>query len=84
MREEMDKLQKEIQTLEDSVHSKTDAQKLAETRLENRYMRTGPENCMDEPEIGLKDEVLQLRQTIKDIRDQINCAKYVHIYLIII
>ncbi|GLV34019.1 uncharacterized protein CBL_11098 [Carabus blaptoides fortunei] len=75
MREEMDKLKKEIQTLEDSVQSKTDAQKLAETRLENRYMRTGPENCMDEPEIGLKNEVLQLRQTIQDIRDQINCAK---------
>lgn len=29
----------------------------------------------DEPEMGLKDEVLQLRQTRQDLRDKINCAK---------
>lgn len=29
----------------------------------------------DEAEQGLKDEVLQLRQTRKDLLDKINCAK---------
>lgn len=77
MREEMEKLEKEIKTLEGTLQAKIDAQKLTETRLENRYLRTGPENCRDEPELGLREESVQLKQTIKDIHDKIDCAKYV-------
>lgn len=29
----------------------------------------------DEPEMGLKDEVLQLRQTRQDLKNKIDCAK---------
>lgn len=75
MREEMDKVLKEIRTLEEALLAKTDALKLCETRLENRSYRPGIELARDEPEAGLKDEVLQLRQTRQDLKDKINCAK---------
>lgn len=75
MREEMEKVEKEIRTLGDALQAKTDALKLAETRLENRSYRPGFELARDEAEQGLKDEVLQLRQTRKDLQDKINCAK---------
>ncbi|KAG5861019.1 hypothetical protein JTB14_005141 [Gonioctena quinquepunctata] len=39
MREEVEKVQKEIKALEDALMAKTDALKLAETRLENRSYR---------------------------------------------
>lgn len=75
MRDEMEKVVKEIRTLEDALQGKTDALKLAETRLENRSYRPGFELTRDEAEHGLKDEVLQLRQTRTDLLDKINCAK---------
>ncbi|KAH1011294.1 tektin-2-like [Dendroctonus ponderosae] len=75
MREEMQKVAKEITTLENALQAKTDALKLAETRLENRSYRPGFELARDEAEQGLKDEVLQLRQTRQDLLDKINCAK---------
>ncbi|XP_076264113.1 tektin-2 [Rhynchophorus ferrugineus] len=75
MREEMQKVEREIRALEEALQAKTDALKLAETRLENRSYRPGFELARDESEQGLKDEVLQLRQTRKDLLDKINCAK---------
>ncbi|XP_018575761.1 tektin-B1 [Anoplophora glabripennis] len=75
MREEMSKVIKEIQTLEDALLAKTDALKLAETRLENRSYRPSFELARDEPEQGLKNEVTQLRHTRKALIDKINCAK---------
>ncbi|XP_066256873.1 tektin-2 [Euwallacea similis] len=75
MREEMEKVKKEIHTLEESLQTKTEALKLAETRLENRSYRPGFELARDEAERGLKDEVTQLRQTRKDLQDKISQAK---------
>lgn len=75
MREEMEKVRKEIDTLEIALQATVDAGKLCETRLENRTYRPGIELARDEPEMGLKDEVLQLRQTRQDLIDKINCAK---------
>lgn len=75
MREEMDKVLAEIEALNNALLAKTDALKLAETRLENRSYRPGIEKARDEAEQGLKDEVLQLRQTRQDLIDKINCAK---------
>lgn len=75
MREEMEKLDHEIRTLEEALLNKTDALKLCETRLENRSYRPGYELARDESEAGLKEEIKQLRQTRKDIGDKINCAK---------
>lgn len=65
----------EIQNLEQALRDKTDAQKLAETRLENRAQRSGMELCCDEPYHGLCDEVKQLRSTRQQLTDKINCAK---------
>ncbi|KAL3284417.1 hypothetical protein HHI36_018577 [Cryptolaemus montrouzieri] len=75
MREEMEKVQAEIINLENSIQDKEDAMKLAETRLENRSYRPGFELARDEAENGLKDEVMQLKQTLADIFGKLNCAK---------
>lgn len=77
MQREMDTLQKELTRLDEALLAKTDAVKCAETRLENRTCRPGFELCRDESEIGLKEEVLQLRQTEEDLTERINCAKWV-------
>ncbi|KAK4876817.1 hypothetical protein RN001_009323 [Aquatica leii] len=75
MRDEMNKMVKEIGTLNEALLAKTDALKLCQTRLENRSYRPGIELARDEAESGLKDEVLQLRQTRQDLEDKIYCAK---------
>ena len=75
MREEMKKVGKEIQALDEALQSKDDARKLAETRLENRNHRPGFELAMDEVDSGLKAEVLQLKQTQADLEVRMNCAK---------
>lgn len=73
----MDILQKELARLDDALIAKTEAIKCAETRVENRTYRPGFELCRDEAELGLKDEVLQLKQTKEDLINKVNCAKYV-------
>lgn len=75
MNEEMEKCNREIQQLEQALREKTDALKLAETRLENRAQRSGMELCCDEVYRGLCDEVNQLLQTRKSLTDKINCTK---------
>ncbi|XP_046487845.1 tektin-2 [Neodiprion pinetum] len=75
MQKEIDIMLKEIARLEDALLAKIDAIKCAETRLENRTYRPGFELCRDEADLGLKDEVLQLRQTREDLINKINCAK---------
>nr|CAD7440594.1 unnamed protein product [Timema bartmani] len=71
----MSKLMKETEDLQKALDNKTDALKLAETRLENRMFRPGPELVEDEGQISLKDEVLHLRQTRQDLADKIASAK---------
>nr|CAD7593296.1 unnamed protein product [Timema genevievae] len=73
--DEMSKLMKETEDLQKALDNKTDALKLAETRLENRMFRPGPELVEDEGQISLKDEVLHLRQTRQDLADKIASAK---------
>ncbi|KAK2581423.1 hypothetical protein KPH14_005098 [Odynerus spinipes] len=75
MHKEMENLQKEIIRLEDELLHKTDAIKCAETRLENRSYRPGAELCEDEAQLGLKKEVLQLKQTEEDLARTIENAK---------
>ncbi|CAG9760477.1 unnamed protein product [Ceutorhynchus assimilis] len=58
-----------------ALQPNADALKLVETRLENRSNRPGFELSRDEVEQGLKEEVLQLRQTRDDLKDKINCAR---------
>lgn len=75
MREEMEKCLQEIATLVEALEDKTNLLKLAETRLENRTQRAGMELCCDEVYQGLCNEVYQLRNTQKALREKINCAK---------
>ncbi|KAG8311470.1 tektin 2 (testicular) [Homalodisca vitripennis] len=72
---DMDRLMKEITNLEAALLEKTNALKLAETRCENRLYRPGAELCRDEPMLGLADEVLQLRRTMRDLQDKLDSAK---------
>lgn len=75
IKEELENCQCEILNLEQALREKADAQKLAETRLENRAQRSGMELCCDEPYHGLCEEVNQLRNTRQMLTDKINCAK---------
>lgn len=72
----MEILQKEIVRFEDARMHKIDSMKCAETRLENRTYRPGFELCRDEAELGLKDEVVHLRQTEKDLIRMLENSKY--------
>ncbi|XP_076760250.1 tektin-B1 [Xylocopa sonorina] len=78
IQKEMEILQKEIVRLEGALIHKIDSLKCAETRLENRTYRPGFELCCDEAELGLKDEVLQLRQTEKDLSTVLENSKGVY------
>lgn len=74
---EMEKMSKEVADLEHALMDKTNSAKLAETRLENRLYRLGAELVQDEAHFGLRDEVLQLRQTQQDLRKKIDDGKLV-------
>jgi tektin-2 len=74
---ELEKMSKEVTDLEQALLAKTNSAKLAETRLENRMYRPGPELVQDEAHLGLRDEVLQLRQTQEDLRKKIDNGKLV-------
>ncbi|XP_076649780.1 tektin-2 isoform X2 [Halictus rubicundus] len=78
IQKEMETMQKEIVRLEDALLHKADSIKCAETRLENRTYRPGFELCRDEVDGGLKDEVLQLRQTEKDLKNTLIDSKGVY------
>lgn len=67
----------EIIQLEKALMNKTGVVKCVETRLENRAYRPGSELCKDEVESGLKNEVLQLKQTKEDLIQIIEHAKYI-------
>jgi len=73
--QEMCKVEKEIQDLEDALMDKTNKMKLAETRLENRTYRFGVELTRDDAQYGLQQEVLQLRAAVKALQIKVNEAK---------
>lgn len=79
MHKEMEKLEKEINQLERALICKTDVIKCAETRLEKRNYRPGYELCTDQVDLGLRKEILQLKQTEEDLVKAIEHAKYVFI-----
>ncbi|CAH0399231.1 unnamed protein product [Chilo suppressalis] len=75
MEENMDKLNTELKTLGEQFADKVNGLKVAETRLETRGYRPGIELAADEADIGLKEEVRNLRETIRQMQDKLNCAK---------
>ncbi|XP_011636068.1 tektin-B1 [Pogonomyrmex barbatus] len=75
LQKEIEKLGNEINQLEGTLKSKMNVVKCVETRLENRIYRPGSELCKDTVESGLKNEVLQLKQTEEDLIKMIEHAK---------
>ncbi|KAL0133171.1 hypothetical protein PUN28_000734 [Cardiocondyla obscurior] len=75
VQQEMEILEKEIKQLEKTLTSKINVVKCVETRLENRVYRPGQELCKDEVELGLKNEVLQLKQTEENLIKMIEHTK---------
>ncbi|XP_053605819.1 tektin-B1 [Plodia interpunctella] len=75
MEENMDKLNNEIKTMGEQFADKVNALKVAETRLETRGYRPGIELASDEADLGLKEEVKNLRETIRQLQDKLDCAK---------
>lgn len=73
----MERLAKEIDSLEKALFYKVNSIKLAESRLEARLYRPSSENCRDQPTIGLEKEVLDLRETKACLQNKIDLAKLV-------
>lgn len=71
----MAKLVAEMSTLGAAMLAKNNAQKLAETRLENRCYRPAAELSLDATDQGLKKEVQDIKQTIKILREKFDLAK---------
>ncbi|XP_014277163.1 tektin-B1 [Halyomorpha halys] len=75
MVQDMEKLHKEIDAVEKAHLNKTNALKLAESRLENRLHKGGAECCRDEAAFGLENEVTQLRATRANLKNMMNRVK---------
>ncbi|VVC89800.1 unnamed protein product [Leptidea sinapis] len=75
MEENMDKLADELKTIGEQFADKVNALKVAETRLETRGYRPGIELASDEADIGMKEEVMNLRETIRQLQEKQDCAK---------
>ncbi|XP_046395944.1 tektin-B1-like [Ischnura elegans] len=71
----MEKAMREISALEAAIKDKEKGLKVAETRLEERAARAGGEQCRDEPQFGLGEEVVRLRQAIQLLRTKLDQAK---------
>lgn len=75
MEENMEKLGTELKILGEQFADKVNALKVAETRLETRGYRPGVELAADEADTGLKEEVRNLRETIRQLQEKLDCAK---------
>ncbi|XP_063390363.1 tektin-B1-like [Cydia fagiglandana] len=75
MEENMDKLATELKVMGEQFTDKVNALKVAETRLETRGYRPGSELAADEADIGLKEEVRNLRETIRQLQEKLDCGK---------
>lgn len=72
----MKQMLSEIDAIGKSLQINGDAQKLVETRLENRCcQRSGMELCMDDVYTGLCDELKRLKQTEHQLTDKLNATK---------
>lgn len=75
MVQDMEKLHKEIDAIEKAHLNKTNALKLAESRLESRLYKSGAECCRDEAAFGLENEVTQLRATRANLKNMMDRVK---------
>nr|XP_018912840.1 PREDICTED: tektin-2 [Bemisia tabaci] len=75
VKQEMERLMKEINEIDQALQAKTNVLKLAETRIEKRMFRPGTELCNDDTLSGLKQEIIYLRETRKNLSHQLDTAK---------
>lgn len=75
MKEEMENALCEVKSLEESLRDKSDALKLAESRLENRAQRSGKELCLDRAHDMLCQEVEKLREIRRCLKSKIDDSK---------
>ena len=75
MVQDMERLHKEVDAIEKAHLNKTNALKLAETRLEYRLHKHGVECCRDEAAFGIEKEVVQLRATRANLKMMIDRIK---------
>ncbi|CAK1579553.1 unnamed protein product [Parnassius mnemosyne] len=75
MEENMDKLTAELKIMGEQFADKVNALKVAETRLETRGYRPGIELASDEADLGLKEEVHNLKESIRQLQEKLDCAK---------
>ena len=69
---EIEEMRKDIAKLEQAIRDKEAPLKLAETRLENRTCRpSGLELCRDNAQYGLVNEVHEIKNTIKALKDKL-------------
>ncbi|KAG5679031.1 hypothetical protein PVAND_008632 [Polypedilum vanderplanki] len=76
--EELEKVAREINDLHETLRVKDNCLKLAETRLETRTNRSGMELALDSVYEGLCDEVMNLREIRKVLKEKILNAKAMH------
>lgn len=72
---EMEKLNKEIDRLIRCKEETIQYLKCAESRLETRNQRPALEQARDEPQQGLYEEIMQLRQSVDDLTKRISDSK---------
>lgn len=77
MEENMDKLAAELKTMGEQFADKVNALKVAQTRLDVRGYRPGIELVSDEADLGLKEEVSNLKETVRQLQNKLDCAKSV-------
>lgn len=69
---EIAEMRKDIAKMEQAIRDKEAPLKLAETRLENRQCRpSGLELCRDNAQYGLVNEVHEIKNTIKALKDKL-------------
>lgn len=72
---EMEKSKCDLDRLEAASNEKASSQKLAETRLENRTMRTRRELCLDNPHTVLCNEVEKMRAIRRCLAKQVDDSR---------
>ena len=75
---EIVEMRKDIAQMEEAIRAKEAPLKLAETRLENRTCRpSGMELCRDNAQYGLVNEVVEIKNTIKALKDKLKQEQWV-------
>lgn len=75
IKEEMEKSKCDIDRLQTALDEKAASQKLAETRLENRLLRTRRELCLDNPHYVLCTEVEKMSEIRRSLGKQLEDSR---------